>query len=168
MKVVQAEIPAFAPVIGNGTAAGTTENNVTTFPAGSGTGAPTVTVTAPANGWAAGENTFTVACDKACVVLVKSGGTYTKLTAANNGETHSFTANLAEGDEIIVRLKGDVNGDGMISAADFGQAKSAVLGHLSLSGANLHCATVSGGTSVRPADFGQIKSVALGKLTFKW
>lgn len=118
MKVVQAEIPAFAPVIGNGTAAGTTVNNVTTFPAGSGTGAPTVTVTAPASGWAAGENTFTVACNKACVVLVKSGETYTKLTAANSGETHSFTANLAEGDEIIVRLKGDVNGDGIVNALD--------------------------------------------------
>ena len=118
MKVVQAETPAFEPAIGNGTAAGTTENNVTTFPAGSGTGAPTVTVTAPASGWAAGENTFTVACDKACVVLVKSGETYTKLTAANNGETHSFTATLAEGDEIIVRLKGDVNGDGIVNALD--------------------------------------------------
>ena len=118
VKLAQAEIPAFAPVIGNGTAAGTTENNVTTFPAGSGTGAPTVTVTAPASGWAAGENTFTVACDKACVVLVKSGETYTKLTAANSGETHSFTANLAKGDEIIVRLKGDVNGDGIVNALD--------------------------------------------------
>ena len=118
MKVVQAEIPAFEPAIGNGTAAGTTENNVTTFPAGSSSGAPTVTVTAPASGWAAGENTFTVACDKACVVLVKSGDTYTKLTAANSGETHSFTANLAEGDEIIVRLKGDVNGDGIVNALD--------------------------------------------------
>lgn len=118
MKVVQAETPAFEPAIGNGTAAGTTENNVTTFPAGNGTGAPTVTVTAPASGWAAGENTFTVACDKACVVLVKSGETYTKLTAANSGETHSFTANLAEGDEIIVRLKGDVNGDGIVNTAD--------------------------------------------------
>jgi len=168
MKVVQAETPAFEPAIGNGTAAGTTENNVTTFPAGTNASAPTVTVTAPASGWAAGENTFTVACDKACVVLVKSGETYTKLTAANSGETHSFTANLAEGDEIIVRLKGDVNGDGMISAADFGQAKAAALGYLSLSGANLHCATVSGGTSVRAADFGQIKAVALGNLTFKW
>lgn len=118
MKVVQAEIPAFEPAIGNGTAAGTTENNVTTFPAGSGSGAPTVTVTAPASGWTAGENTFTVACDKACVVLVKSGETYTKLAAANSGETHSFTATLAEGDEIIVRLKGDVNGDGIVNALD--------------------------------------------------
>ena len=168
VKLAQAEIPAFAPVIGNGTAAGTTENNVTTFPAGSGSGAPTVTVTAPASGWAVGENTFTVACDKACVVLVKSGDTYTKLTASDADGAHSFTATLAEGDEIIVRLKGDVNGDGMISAADFGQAKAAALGYLSLSGANLHCATVSGGTSVRAADFGQIKAVALGNLTFKW
>ena len=118
MKVVQAEIPAFEPAIGNGTAAGTTENNVTTFPAGSGSGAPTVTVTAPASGWTVGENTFTVACDKACVVLVKSGETYTKLTATNSGDTHSFTATLAKGDEIIVRLKGDVNGDGIVNALD--------------------------------------------------
>lgn len=118
MKVVQAETPAFEPAIGNGTAAGTTENNVTTFPAGSGSGAPTVTVTAPASGWAAGENTFTVACDKACVVLVKSGETYTKLTASDADGAHSFTATLAEGDEIIVRLKGDVNGDGIVNTAD--------------------------------------------------
>lgn len=168
MKVVQAEIPAFAPVIGNGTAAGTTVNNVTTFPAGSGTGAPTVTVTAPASGWAAGENTFTVACNKACVVLVKSGETYTKLTAANSGETHSFTANLAEGDEIIVRLKGDVNGDGVINNTDDIQTFAASLGKLTLTGANLCCATVSGSSSVTNTDSIQIAAAALGKLVFKW
>lgn len=168
MKVVQAETPAFEPAIGNGTAAGTTENNVTTFPAGSGTGAPTVTVTAPASGWAAGENTFTVACDKACVVLVKSGEAYTKLTAANSGETHSFTANLAEGDEIIVRLKGDVNGDGVINTTDAGMAKAASLNKGSLSGLNLICAMVSGGTTVKTTDAGQIKAASLNKLTFNW
>lgn len=168
MKVVQAETPAFEPAIGNGTAAGTTENNVTTFPAGSGTGAPTVTVTAPASGWAAGENTFTVACDKACVVLVKSGETYTKLTAANSGETHSFTATLAEGDEIIVRLKGDVNGDGVINTTDAGMAKAASLNKGSLSGLNLICAMVSGGTTVKTTDAGQIKAASLNKLTFNW
>ena len=168
VKLAQAEIPAFAPVIGNGTAAGTTENNVTTFPAGSGSGAPTVTVTAPASGWAAGENTFTVACDKACVVLVKSGETYTKLTAANSGDTHSFTATLAEGDEIIVRLKGDVNGDGVINTTDAGMAKAASLNKGSLSGLNLICAMVSGGTTVKTTDAGQIKAASLNKLTFNW
>lgn len=168
MKVVQAEIPAFEPAIGNGTAAGTTENNVTTFPAGTNASAPTVTVTAPASGWTVGENTFTVACDKACVVLVKSGETYTKLTAANSGETHSFTANLAEGDEIIVRLKGDVNGDGVINTTDAGMAKAASLNKGSLSGLNLICAMVSGGTTVKTTDAGQIKAASLNKLTFNW
>lgn len=118
LKLAQAETPALEPVIGNGTNTGATDNGVTTFPAGSGTGAPTVTVTAPANGWAAGENTFTVACEKACVVLVKSGDTYTKLTASDADGAHSFTATLAKGDEIIVRLKGDVNGDGIVNALD--------------------------------------------------
>ena len=168
MKVVQAETPAFEPAIGNGTAAGTTENNVTTFPAGSGTGAPTVTVTAPASGWAAGENTFTVACDKACVVLVKSGETYTKLTASDADGAHSFTATLAEGDEIIVRLKGDVNGDGVINTTDAGMAKAASLNKGSLSGLNLICAMVSGGTTVKTTDAGQIKAASLNKLTFNW
>ena len=168
MKAVQAETPAFEPAIGNGTAAGTTENNVTTFPAGSGTGAPTVTVTAPASGWAAGENTFTVACDKACVVLVKSGETYTKLTAANSGETHSFTATLAEGDEIIVRLKGDVNGDGIVNAPDISQIRAAILGKTSLSKISMLCATVSGGETAMAPDISQIRADILGKKALAW
>lgn len=168
MKVVQAETPAFEPAIGNGTAAGTTENNVTTFPAGTNASAPTVTVTAPASGWAAGENTFTVACDKACVVLVKSGETYTKLTAANSGETHSFTVNLAEGDEIIVRLKGDVNGDGVVNNTDTIQARAASLGKATLTEINAACAKVVGGTAVTNTDVIQIGAVALGKAAFQW
>ena len=167
IKMAVAETP-FAPGIGNGSADGTTENNVTTFPAGSGTGAPTVTVTAPASGWAAGENTFTVACDKACVVLVKSGETYTKLTAANSGETHSFTATLAEGDEIIVRLKGDVNGDGVVNNTDTIQARAASLGKATLTEINAACAKVVGGTAVTNTDVIQIGAVALGKAAFQW
>lgn len=168
VKLAQAEIPAFAPVIGNGTAAGTTENNVTTFPAGSGTGAPTVTVTAPASGWTVGENTFTVACDKACVVLVKSGETYTKLTASDADGAHSFTATLAEGDEIIVRLKGDVNGDGVVNNTDTIQARAASLGKATLTEINAACAKVVGGTAVTNTDVIQIGAVALGKAAFQW
>ena len=159
----------FVPSIGNGAGSeSTTTEGVTTFPAGSGSGAPTVTVTAPASGWAAGENTFTVACDKACVVLVKSGDTYTKLTASDADGAHSFTATLAEGDEIIVRLKGDVNGDGVINTTDAGMAKAASLNKGSLSGLNLICAMVSGGTTVKTTDAGQIKAASLNKLTFNW
>ena len=168
VKLAQAEIPAFEPAIGNGTDTGTAENGVTTFPAGSGAGAPTVTVTAPASGWAAGENTFTVACDKACVVLVKSGETYTKLAATNDGNTHSFTATLAKGDEIIVRLKGDVNGDGVVNNTDTIQARAASLGKATLTEINAACAKVVGGTAVTNTDVIQSGAVALGKAAFQW
>ena len=108
--------------IGNGTTDGTTVDGVTSFKAGTSADAPTITVTAPAAGWKLGaENTFTVASDNdvACVVLVKNAdGTYQKLTATTADGTHSFTATLAEGDSIIVALKGDVNGDGVVNASD--------------------------------------------------
>lgn len=168
IQLGESSAAAFAPAIGNGSAAGTTADGVTTFPAGTGSAAPTVTLTAPASGWAVGENTFTVSCEKACVVVLKSGDTYTKLTAVNSGDAHSFTATLAEGDEIIVRLKGDVNGDGAINTTDAGLAKAASLNKGSLSGLNLVCAMVSGGTSVKITDAGQIKAASLNKLTFSW
>lgn len=158
----------FTPGIGNGYADGTTENGVTTFPAGTGSAAPTVTVTAPADGWTAGGNTFTVACEKACVVMVKSGETYTKLTAAVSGDTHSFTATLADGDQIIVRLKGDVNGDGVINNTDAIQARAAALGKTTIDEANAICARVTGGSTVVNTDVIQIGAVSLGKTTFQW
>lgn len=157
-----------APGIGNGYADGTTENGVTTFLAGIGSAAPTVTVTAPADGWTAGGNTFTVACEKACVVMVKSGETYTKLTAAVSGDTHSFTATLADGDQIIVRLKGDVNGDGVINNTDAIQARAAALGKTTIDEANAICARVTGGSTVVNTDVIQIGAVSLGKTTFQW
>lgn len=158
----------FTPGIGNGSADGTTENGVTTFPAGTGSAAPTVTVTAPADGWTAGGNTFTVACEKACVVMVKSGETYTKLVAADSGDTHSFTATLADGDQIIVRLKGDVNGDGVINNTDAIQARAAALGKTTIDEANAICARVTGGSTVVNTDVIQIGAVSLGKTTFQW
>ncbi len=121
-KTVSLTQPKSDIKIGNGTTDGTTADGVTTFKAGTSADAPTITVTAPAAGWKLdAENTFTVASDNdvACVVLVKNAdGTYQKLTATIADGTHSFTATLAEGDSIIVALKGDVNGDGVVNASD--------------------------------------------------
>ena len=121
-KTVSLTQPKSDIKIGNGTTDGTTADGVTTFKAGTSADAPTITVTAPAAGWKLdAENTFTVASDNdvACVVLVKNAdGTYQKLTATTADGTHSFTATLAEGDSIIVALKGDVNGDGVVNASD--------------------------------------------------
>lgn len=158
--------------IGNGTNEGTTENGVTTFKAGTSADAPTITVTAPAAGWKLdAENTFTVASDNdvACVVLVKkANGSYEKLTATTADGTHSFTATLAEGDEIIVALKGDVNGDGVINNMDAGRVKALSMGKGSISGHYWYCAAVMGGESITNMDAGRVKAVSMGKSKLAW
>lgn len=134
--------------IGNGTTDGTTVDGVTSFKAGTSADAPTITVTAPAAGWTLdAENTFTVASenDVACVVLVKKAdGTYQKLTATTgeNGK-HSFTATLAEGDSIVVALKGDVSGDGVIGMDDATQVMNAWVNETEISAIGIFAANVT-------------------------
>lgn len=171
VKTVSLTAAVPAPSIGNGTAEGETVDGVTTFPAGTASGAPTITVTAPKAGWSEGTNTFTVASsnDAACVVLVKrADGSYERLTADNTDGKHRFTASFGEGDSIIVALKGDVNGDGKISAADASQTKAAINGKLSLEGYQLYSAIVSGGTRPRSADVSQIRASITGKISLSW
>ena len=158
--------------IGNGTTDGTTVDGVTTFKAGTSADAPTITVTAPAAGWKLdAENIFTVASDNdvACVVLVKKAdGSYEKLTATTADGTHSFAATLAEGDSIVVALKGDVNGDGVINNMDAGRVKALSMGKGSISGHYWYCAAVMGGESITNMDAGRVKAVSMGKSKLAW
>ena len=162
---------AAQPSIGNGAEEGVTENGVTSFKAGTSAGAPEIRVTAPANGWAAGENIFTVASDgdAACTVMVKKAdGTLVRLTASTADGTHSFTAVLTEGDSLVVGLKGDVNGDGEITSSDIVQAQAGFLGKLTLQDHRRLCGAVSGGDAIGSRDIVQIRAAFLGKLTLKW
>lgn len=162
---------AAQPGIGNGAEEGVTENGVTSFKAGTSAGAPEIRVTAPANGWAAGENIFTVASDgdAACTVMVKKAdGTLVRLTASTADGTHSFTAVLAEGDSLVVGLKGDVNGDGEITSGDIVQAQAGFLGKLTLQDHRQLCGAVFGGDAIGSRDIVQIRAASLGKLTLKW
>lgn len=126
------EEEAYVPTIGNGTTSvKPDESGNVTFKAG--TSGPDITVTAPTDGWKIGENTFTVAStnDIACVVIVKDAeGNYTRVTAATDEENgiHSFTAELAVGDQIVVVMKGDLNMDGDISAKEARNALQASSG----------------------------------------
>lgn len=171
-KAVSLTQPKSDIKIGNGTNEGTTENGVTTFKAGTSADAPTIIVTAPAVGWKLdAENTFTVASDNdvACVVLVKKAdGTYEKLTATTANGTHSFAATLAADDSIVVALKGDVSGDGLVNNTDVIQAQAASLHKVELSGFKVYCAMVSGSTSVVNTDVIQIQAVSIHKASFKW
>ncbi len=134
--------------IGNGTTDGTTVDGVTSFKAGTSADAPEIKVTAPAADWKLGaENTFTVASgnDVACVVLVKKAdGTYQKLTATTgeNGK-HSFTATLAADDSIVVALKGDVSGDGVIGMDDATQVMNAWVNETEISAIGIFAANVT-------------------------
>ena len=162
---------AAQPGIGNGAEEGVTENGVTSFKAGTSAGAPEIRVTAPANGWAAGENIFTVASDgdAACAVMVKKAdGTLVRLTASTADGAHSFTADIAEGDSLVVGLKGDVNGDGEITSRDIVQAQAGFLGKLTLQDHRQLCGAVSGGDAIGSRDIVQIRAASLGKLTLKW
>ena len=162
---------AAQPGIGNGAEEGVTENGVTSFKAGTSAGAPEIRVTAPANGWAAGENIFTVASDgdAACAVMVKKAdGTLVRLTASTADGAHSFTADIAEGDSLVVGLKGDVNGDGEITSSDIVQAQAGFLGKLTLQDHRQLCGAVSGGDAIGSRDIVQIRAASLGKLTLKW
>lgn len=70
---------------------------------------------------------FTVACDNACVVAVDNGdGTYTPLTGTAVEGGYQFTAASA-GDNIVVALKGDADGDGTITITDYTAIARALL-----------------------------------------
>ena len=133
--------------IGNGTTDGTTVDGVTSFKAGTSADAPEIKVTAPAAGWMLdAENIFTVASDNdvACVVLVKKAdGTYQKLTATTADDKHSFTATLAKGDSIVVALKGDVSGDGVIGMDDATQVMNAWVNETEISAIGIFAANVT-------------------------
>lgn len=148
VKTVSLTQPKSDIKIGNGTTDGTTVDGVTTFKAGTSADAPEIKVTAPAAGWKLdAENTFTVASDNdvACVVLVKKAdGTYQKLTATTgeNGK-HSFTATLAADDSIVVALKGDVSGDGVIGMEDATQVMNAWVNETEISAIGIFAANVT-------------------------
>ena len=138
---------------------------------------PTAVVTAPAAGWKDGANTFTVSNmvggkDVACVVLVKSGDIYTRLTATKGSDnTYSFTT--PEGfkvasDSIVVAVKGDVNGDGSVTKADSTQIKAAFNSKKDLSALQRFSSDVNGDNTLTKADSTKVKAVFNGKTTLDW
>ena len=71
-----------------------------------------------ASGRCSGSRSFTVTCDRACVVLVKSGGGCTALTGSGTGGSRGFTLNVTGDLTLIVALKGDVDGARGVTVAD--------------------------------------------------
>lgn len=162
------------PSIGNGSTEGTTENGVTTFAAGTAADAPTISVTAPEGGWTMDgttANSFTVSCenDAACVVLVKSAdGSYTRLNADNSGTTHIFNTALNLGDELVVVVKGDIDGNGKLSGSEVTQIKAAQLKLRTFTEFENLVADLDGNGKLSGSEVTQIKAAQLRLLTLTW
>lgn len=124
------------------------------------------TITAPADGWAEGTNTFTVSCDVACVVAISNdnGTTYTRLTATATDGAYSFTAENVTADTKIVIIKiGDSDGDGQLAANDAAVAKSMNLGSIADATVNQMLAVdLNGDGSITANEVAAVKAATLG------
>ncbi len=156
------------PTIGNGTTVGTVDENgsvTVTY------GATEITVAAPASGWIVGENTFNVEStnDIACVVLVKKAdGGYDKIPASMVDGKHSFTATLAVGDQIILAVFGDLNGDGIVDTIDAGQMQRIAVKSRTCTELNVLTCDINGDGVVDTIDAGQAQRVAVKSRTLQW
>ena len=76
----------------------------------------------PVDGWIAGTNKFIVTCEDVCTVALVRDEVATNLTCVKSvdGEnTYEFTIDdVADGDEIVIVKRGDINLDGNISITD--------------------------------------------------
>jgi hypothetical protein len=127
-------------------------------------------VTAPEGGWTEGENTFTVSYDAACVVAVKGAdGSYTRLTATPDGEgAYRFTADLTAGSEIVVVVKGDVDGDGEVSALDALAVLDLSSAPDSLTGLQMLAADLDGDGEVSAMEALQLLDAGSSQGTLNW
>lgn len=118
-----------------------------------------------------GETTFTVACDKACVVMYTTDGeTYTRLTCttAEDG-THSFTLNVTADTTVVVAIKGDVNGDGKVNGTDAMRISRAAAGYGDAFDAITNIiADVNNDEKANGTDGMRIRRVAAGYVSLDW
>ena len=131
-----------------------------------------VTITAPTGGWVIGENTFSVAADKACVLAVSydGGQTYTKLTATANGDgTYSFDVNIADENTVIAcAYEGDANGDGNLSSGDVSRLNAGILHKVDMSPLSILACDVNGDGELSSGDISRLNAAILNKVKLSW
>ena len=121
---------------------------------------------------ASGELSFTVECDKACIVLVSddNGETYTRIeavkTAAEN--TGSFTIDVQSDILLVVARLGDVSLDGKVDSADALQILRFDVNKAKFDAAQKLIADVSYDGKIDSADALQILRFDVNKAKLKW
>ena len=112
--------------------------------------------------------TVTVQNALACRVGYLKDGKYVALEATRT-ESGAYVFTAPEGvEQVLLVVKGDANGDGIVDVSDILRIKSCNLGTASLDAVQLFAADASGDDMADVADILRIKAHILGKTTLEW
>lgn len=110
----------------------------------------------------------TVDHEAACKVGYLDSGEYKAVAAAANGDgTYSFTVPTGV-TEVLLVVKGDVNGDGKSNSSDYGRLNAAILEKISLTQEASFAADVNGDGKANSSDYGRMNAVILEKTSLTW
>ena len=113
--------------------------------------------------------TLTVTCDRACVAAYKDAdGNYVRLIpTANANGSYSYT--LPEGvAEVTVAVRGDLDGDGKLTAKEARQVMTAVTRADSLDALQMLCADLNGDGKISAMEARQVLSAVTNSASVKW
>ena len=152
---------------GGSTTGGSTTGGNTT--GGNTTGAITVSdIGIGKDAYSVTGHTVTVNCEQPCRLGYLSNGQYIAVEAVANGDgTYSYEV-PENVDGVLLVVKGDANGDGIVDVSDILRIKSYNLGTASLDAVQLFAADASGDDMADVADILRIKAHILGKTTLEW
>ena len=131
-----------------------------------------VTVTAYpeslASAYSVNGQTVTVTYDKPCKVgYLGSDGKYVAISAVASGSSYAFTA--PDGvTEVILMIKGDVNGDGEIKNSDALKLNATLLNKTTMTSVQTFAADVNADNAIKNSDSLKLNAVLLNKSTFAW
>ena len=113
--------------------------------------------------------TLTVTCDRACVAAYKDAdGNYVRLTPTANADG-SYSYTLPEGvSEVTVAVRGDLDGDGKLTAKEARRVMTAVTRADSLDALQMLCADLNGDGKISAMEARQILSAVTNSASVKW
>ncbi len=131
-----------------------------------------VTVTAYpeslASSYSVNGQTVTVTYDKPCKVgYLGSDGKYVAIPAVASGRSYAFTA--PDGvTEVVLVIKGDVNGDGEIKKSDITRLNAAFLGKTSATAVQQFAGDIVEDGGIKKSDITRLNATFLGKTALTW
>ena len=131
-----------------------------------------VTVTAYpeslASSYSVNSQTVTVTYGKPCKVgYLGSDGKYVAISAVASGSSYAFTA--PDGvTEVVLVIKGDVNGDGEIKKSDITRLNAAFLGKTSATAVQQFAGDIVEDGGIKKSDITRLNATFLGKTALTW